>query len=316
MRHPAPWLLAVLLAAATPARASCGGAFCSLHTDWAAQGQWTEPGAHLDLRYEYIDQDRPRAGRNKVAVGEIPRDHDEERTLNRNLVATLDYTLNPAWGFSVQAPFIDRTHSHIHHDEGERATSQVSGLGDVRVLGRWRAGADDRDATAWGLLAGLKLPTGDFKKTDAAGTPVERTLQPGTGTTDAILGVYRHAQTRLGAKSAAVFIQARIQAALDTRDDFRPGDQLGLDAGLSYPLTHDLSAMLQANALLRKHDGGAQADPEDSGGTWLWLSPGLAYALGAHTQLYGFVQLPVYQRVNGVQLTSDRTAAVGMSVRF
>lgn len=316
MRHPAPWLLAVLLAAATPARASCGAAFCSLNTQWASPGLWTEPGARLDLRYEYIDQDRPRAGRNKVAVGEIPRDHDEERTLNRNLVATLDYTVNPAWGFSVQAPFIDREHSHIHHDEGERATSQVSGLGDVRILGRWRAATNDRDAAAWGLLGGLKLPTGDFKETDAGGTLVERTLQPGTGTTDAIVGVYYRGQKLAGGKPVQVFAQVQVQAALDMRDDYKPGDQLGLDAGLAYPVTHDLSVMLQANALVRKRDGGAQADPQDSGGTWLWLSPGLAYALGAHTQLYGFVQLPVYQRVNGVQLTADRTVAVGMSVRF
>lgn len=276
MRHPTPWLLVVLLAAATPARASCGGAFCSLNTQWASQGLWTESGARLDLRYEYIDQDRPRAGRNKVAVGEIPRDHDE----------------------------------------GERVTSQLSGLGDVRVLGRWRAGADDRDTSAWGLIGGLKLPTGDFKETDAGGTPAERTLQPGTGTTDAIVGVYYHGQKLAGGKPVRVFAHVQVQAALDVRDDYKPGDQLGLDAGLAFPVTHNWSAMLQANALIRKRDGGVQADPQDSGGTWLWLSPGAAYRLGPQSQVYAFVQLPLYQRVNGVQLTADQTVAVGINYRF
>jgi len=33
-------------------------------------------------------------------------------------------------------------------------------------------------------------------------------------------------------------------------------------------------------------------------------------------QLYGFVQLPLYQYVNGVQLTADWAVAAGISARF
>ena len=33
-------------------------------------------------------------------------------------------------------------------------------------------------------------------------------------------------------------------------------------------------------------------------------------------QAYGFVQLPLYQYVNGVQLTADWALAAGLSVRF
>ena len=44
------------------ANASCGSAFCFVNTNWSLQGIWTEPGPHFDLRYEYIDQDQPRAG--------------------------------------------------------------------------------------------------------------------------------------------------------------------------------------------------------------------------------------------------------------
>ena len=34
------------------------------------------------------------------------------------------------------------------------------------------------------------------------------------------------------------------------------------------------------------------------------------------TQLYGFVQWPLYRRVNGVQLTADWSAVVGVNARF
>jgi hypothetical protein len=33
-------------------------------------------------------------------------------------------------------------------------------------------------------------------------------------------------------------------------------------------------------------------------------------------QAYGFVQVPVYQRVNGVQLVPDFAVAVGLNFRF
>ena len=61
---------AVLAIAAAPAsHASCGSAFCAINTNWDSQGLYLEPGARLDVRYEYIPQEQPRAGSNRVAVG-------------------------------------------------------------------------------------------------------------------------------------------------------------------------------------------------------------------------------------------------------
>ena len=74
--------------------------------------------------------------------------------------------------------------------------------------------------------------------------------------------------------------------------------------------------LLQANALFRGRDSGAQAEPEDSGGKSLWVSPGVSYALTKNIQAYGFVQLPLYQYVNGVQLVATRSFVVGVSTRF
>jgi hypothetical protein len=34
------------------------------------------------------------------------------------------------------------------------------------------------------------------------------------------------------------------------------------------------------------------------------------------TQVYGYVQLPVYQNVNGVQLTADKAVLFGVTTRF
>lgn len=111
-------------------------------------------------------------------------------------------------------------------------------------------------------------------------------------------------------------MQAMLQHAVTTIDRFTPGDQIGIDLGLNYRLSDKWGALLQLNALHKKSDTGANAEPDLSGGLTVFLSPGLSYALGLNSQIYGFIQKPVYQYVNGVQLTADMTAAVGLRQHF
>jgi hypothetical protein len=68
--------------------------------------------------------------------------------------------------------------------------------------------------------------------------------------------------------------------------------------------------------VVRDRDDGDEAEPEDSGGEFVYVSPGLSVALGSSAQAYLFLQLPLYQHVNGVQLTADWAFASGVSLRF
>ena len=300
------------------AHASCGSAFCSINTNWGVQGAWTEPGARADLRYEYINQDQPMNGKNKVSVGQIPMHHDEVHTVNRNWIATFDYAFSSGWGVSALVPVVDRDHLHIHNHGGGQIPESwdFTELGDVRVMGRYqfatKEGAD-HSLSMYGLSFGLKLPTGKFDVTNDEGEKAERTLQPGSGTTDVLLGGYL--QGSLPMKDASWFAQAMVQAALNTREEFRPGDRLTVDFGVRYQL-RDLGLMLQLNTLVKAKDRGDEAEPDDSGGKFVYLSPGISYSLTRDVQIYGFVQFPVYQYVNGVQLVANRAVALGVSGRF
>ncbi len=311
-------LLAFVCAAG--AQASCGSAFCTLNTGWDLHGGLASPGATLDLRYEAITQDQPRSGSDRVAVGQIPRHHDEVSTRNRNWIGTLDYVFDADWGLSVSAPLVDRRHQHIHNHAGGQIPESwdFSDVGDVRVVARYRlsstATVEPPSTSATGLLFGLKLPTGRFGVRNADGDLAERTLQPGTGTTDAVLGFY--AVRALPLQDLSWFAQAQWQAPLNARDQYRPGRRLAVDGGLRYELTGDLSLMLQANLLLRGRDAGANAEPVDSGGRSLFLSPGLSYAATKDLRVYAYLQVPLLQHVNGVQLTANRAAVAGLSVRF
>ena len=189
-------------------------------------------------------------------------------------------------------------------------------LGDVRVVGRYQLtfiGNPTQPSTA-GITFGVKLPTGRTNVANANGELAERTLQPGSGTTDAIIGAYYH--QKLPQWDSTWFAQFQYQHALNSHNDFKPGSQFGVDAGFRYSVTDKLGALVQVNALVKQRDSGAQAEPEDSGGRYVSISPGLSYAVTETLQIYGFFQKPVYQHVNGGQLTADKAFVVGLSTRF
>jgi len=309
---------AALCAAAFDASASCGAAFCLVNTDWSAQGFWTGPGGLLDLRYESIDLDQPRAGNDKVGVGEVPRHHDEVETRNRNWVATFDWNFTPDWGATLTLPYVDREHFHIHNHHSAQIPGRwdFTELGDMRVQGRYRFDSwQDADCLcAQGLVFGLKVPTGKYDVANGDGEAAERTLQPGTGTTDLLLGYDWH---RSNVQTAwSYFTRVQAQLPLNSRAEFKPGAQLQVDGGMRYAVGSKVALMLQANAIWRGTDKGANAEPEDSGQRAIFVSPGVSWNIAREVQAYAFVQVPVYWWVTGVQLTSDWSAAAGVSWRF
>ena len=309
--------LALLAGFAGVAHASCGSAFCSINTDWGAGTTGLNPGSTLDLRYENILQDQPRTGTRRIAVGEIPHHHDEVRTRNQNLVATYSQTFDNGWGVSVTLPFVDRDHLHIHNHHGAQLSERWNfrEVGDARVLGRYQmplASSEDAPRTV-GLIAGVKLPTGRTNVANGEGEPAERSLQPGTGTTDLVVGALYHQQFASG---AAWFAQALLQHPLNSHHDFRPGAQLAVDVGYAHRFTERLSGIVQVNTVVKRRDRGPEAEPEDSGGRFVFLSPGLSYKVGERFRVYSYYQHPLHQDVNGVQLTARRAFVVGLSTQF
>jgi hypothetical protein len=300
------------------AHASCGSAFCSLTTDFGADAVGLTEGGRLDLRYENINQTQPRAGSRKVSVGEIPAHHDEVSTKNQNFIATYSRSYANGWGFSIAAPLVDRQHFHIHNHHGEQLPERwnFTELGDVRVTGRYQrsvSGFGESNGTA-GAIFGLKLPTGRFNVANSDGDVAERSLQPGSGTTDAIIGGFINQP--MAASSSSWFAQAQFQHPLNTRDGFGPGHMFTADVGYAKVLSDKLSGIVQLNAVVKGRDQGTNAEPADSGGRFLYVSPGLSYDVSPTVRAYAFFQQPLHQHVNGVQLTANHSFVVGVSTRF
>jgi hypothetical protein len=304
---------------ATTAHASCGATFCTLMTDRYAQGSG-EPheGWSVDLRLEAVTQKRLRSGTRNLEASQVTGEEAiERRTRNRNLVTTLGYGFDKHWSLEMLIPAVERDHRHDLVDEtsGQATTPEqwrFTRLGDVQLLARRQSAADD-GATSYAVFAGLKLPTGSIKVSNGDGSRAERSLQPGSGTTDGLFGV---AARRTVGPADALIGQASVSQALNSREDFKPGRRTELSAGWSHAYTHQLGAVLQLNLRHRARDSGAQAEPDNSGSTTLDLSPGITLGAGPASTLYAYVQLPLYQKVNGIQLVPRSALAIGWTSDF
>ena len=301
----------------TPAALACSSCGCTLNADWASQGLKSGSGLSLDLRHDRFDQNQLRSGTRKADTAAItfPTDQEiQQQTSNRNTTLSVDYGSGNGWGVTLQLPWIDRTHTTIAEGDTDISGSDSSSVGDVRVLGRYQGFSPERD---WGLQFGLKLPTGaqdvNFSSGPQAGQPLDRGLQPGTGTTDLLLGVFRFGPIN---QHLDYFAQALLQQPLNSKDGFKPGTGVNLTGGVRWVGEGALVPQIQINGRIEDRESGANADVPNSGATLFYLSPGATLSLTDRLQAYGFVQVPIYQRVNGLQLEPKYSASIGLHYAY
>jgi hypothetical protein len=313
--HALKCAVALAFGAATMTEAfACSSCGCTLNSDWSSQGLTPSgEGLRIDLRFDYFNQSQLRSGtgsvdRNSLA---IPNDQEiQQSTVNHNYALGLDYSPNVNWGVNLQLPYFDRYHTTISAGDTDVSTSHTQSIGDVRLVGRYLGFTADHSI---GVQFGLKLPTGSYSNNFIAGPqqgqPLDRGLQPGTGTTDLLLGAFTFGAI---SRDWDYFAQGMLQQPLNTRDGFRPGTGVNVNAGFRYMGMEHVTPSIQINVRAEGREAGVNADIPNSGATLAYLSPGVNVHITDRLHGYAFVQLPFYQRVNGMQLEPRYTATVGV----
>jgi hypothetical protein len=312
------------LAAAPITSWACATCGCTLNAD-AAMGYGSAPGWRLSFEYDYIHQDQLRSG--TQAISGVPNGQElEHDTLNRYLTVGLDYSPNEDWDIDLRIPYVIRTHStYGNYDSAEPlpplSDSRSSSLGDIKLIGSYQGLLETHNL---GLQFGLKLPTGqygtdvNFRSGPAAGTPIDASLNPGTGSTDIIIGAYYFQAISLNFQ---FFGNVQFQSAVTSKqdqpgNDFRPGNTTTVSFGVRYEANPKWIPQLQLNLLHKSVDQGALADIYDTAGYVAYISPGLNAQIVDKLHLYGFVQVPVYSDLVGYQLFPRYTFSVGASYAF
>jgi hypothetical protein len=317
---------------------ACAACGCTLSKDWESQGISSKTGFTADLSYDYLNQDKQRYGTSSASTSLVNSQYAagqevEAYTKTSTITASLIYNAD-TWGVTLSMPYLSRKHGTYGAldtptpgatvDTTALITSSNNGIGDIRIVGRYNGFSADNSS---GLIAGIKLPTGSTSGTFSDGSTLDAGLQIGTGSTDIILGGYATGTL----DTYGWFLQGTVQHAVATKSlsgaDYRPGDAYSLNTGIRYAgFGAKVSPMLQLNIIKRQADtdnGTGVNVPLDpvtnipvTGGTLAYLAPGVSVRIGGGASVYGFVQIPLYQNVNSLQISPSYTLTMGVRQSF
>jgi hypothetical protein len=237
--------------------------------------------------------------------------------------ATEDFTI------SARLPYIER--KNIREGELEAGIPEAhthgdsSGVGDLLLFGQYRFQKNNRLDIS--ILFGIKAPTGETDKRDNDGILFETEFQPGTGAWDFLLGAAVSKSNGTLGYHANILYNKTTEGEQSTEI----GDVLSYNAAITYQLGHnhanhdhsqdgatfsegarwDLSVEL--NGETRAKNKIAGESEENSGGTLIYLSPGIRVSSGNFS---GFISygVPIVEDQNGKQTDVNSRIIAGFSV--
>ncbi|MDA8085760.1 MAG: transporter [Nitrospiraceae bacterium] len=285
------------------------------------------PGAHdltAALEWSFSDMDRLMEGAHKTTPSDVAA-QGIYKTIPTHMEMTR-YTLTLAYGVTpklkvvASVPYVRNTMDMdmVMMDGMGMPMLQgmsmepVSGLGDVTLMTLYRLWTNRRirpgDALTLGI--GVKTPTGSYTEKTSSGRFVHAHMQPGTGSWDPLVSL---AYTTLK-NPWLLGADFTYEVATRNSEGYKFGDTLTADLSAKYGL---LPFMNLSGQLTYLHCGHATDDmgrytnltsvfddPANTGEDSLWVAPGLEFVPVYNAGLTFRAQLPLWQRVNGIQLVS------------
>jgi hypothetical protein len=236
---------------------------------------------------------------------------------------TGDYTLGAAVGaaygvtdrltISAELPYVRRDslregeHSHSGGVTSNAVVplGSVSGVGDASLLAKYSLAGG-----ALALIGGIKVPTGGTHSHAVSGERLETEHQPGTGSWDPIAGaalgvplgwakldasaLYQFA----GKGAQATRLGDRLQAGVALSHRFGPREHHH-DAGGGEHEHHHASWDVFGSASVEWEGRQTIAGDveQESGGTTVWLTPGVRYNSASEFSLAAAVGVPLWQNI-------------------
>ena len=324
MRKPAIAFFAALLQLVVSGEAGFACDFCLLSQGISPLDTMKGSGVKISERYTVLDQ--VYQGTNRLGNPGAKETHWTTEltgfygiTPEFMLLAVLPYKSGKTTGELVQNP--DGT---LELDTA--GAGRASGLGDVALLGRYtflKTESPD-STTVMAGVAGIKFPSGstDAKTTDGE-EYLDSHLQPGTGSTDYLLGLsFSHSLTRFS-------VSANLLGTITTEGKFGTmthqfGNSMNYDVTAKYrvapeafsPTKPQWFAAVGLNGEVREREKIDGMTMGDSGGNTIYLSPGLQLVLVPHWIVEMTYQHAIYHNLYGIQLGETYKAVTGVTYLF
>jgi hypothetical protein len=326
-----------------------------LQIDGGAGSAFTTMGAEtlpkseqaLSLQYQHVKLD-------ELSDEVLLESEEALHSIGEFSQATIGYSLGISDYFTLSAvlPYVNRDdfresiHDHHdepeepeHHDEeessehheeeaaseGEVISSDISGWGDLSLLGRLALNGSDA-SNRYALLAGLKAPTGSTSEKLANGERAEVEHQPGSGSWDGLLGFAY--STRLNSEWS-VSSNLLYQLTTEGKRDTEIGDSLMYNGAVIWtPASHSHHGdahsshvdqtwqfVLEVNGEWRDKTEVDGASDKNTGGNVIFGTAGVRWGYGDWSTHLAFAA-PFYEDFNGTQSEPEWRLSTGISMAF
>lgn len=230
-------------------------------------------------------------------------------TLSLSYGVTADFQLGLTYGYYA-------AEGNRELENGDWVTFDPDGFSDLWLTGKYRFYQGSAGRLA--LIGGIKAPTGDSSLTNSEGERVEPSATAGTGAWDALAGIAYTLpiSERLTLDSSALY------TVRGERYDYRLGNRLDAGLALAWRLLGDAQTFpqvsLMGEATLRHiAKGESHGEAEiNTGGSALFLAPGMRVSFSKNFGASLGVQLPVMQDLNGRQVETRFRLIAGVSIAF
>jgi hypothetical protein len=284
----------------------------------------------VGLRVTYTRPEQRSDAELATLAGQHIHAHNAEYSLNSSLGYA--YGLTDRLTVSVQVPYLRRAnlregeHSHVAGQSINSVVDRgsVSGIGDASVLAMYRL----TGLPTLTLIGGLKAPTGSTHKRDDDGERFETEHQIGTGSWDPIVGAAFGTLVGPLKLDTSALYQFSGKGAQNTQLGDRAQVGLSLSRRFNSPDEHDAAAeaaphghqswdaFLELSGEWEDRQQVSGQTEKASGGTSVWLSPGVRFNSASGVSVAFAVGAPVQQRIRLSHPDNDYRVTVAVGRAF
>jgi hypothetical protein len=267
----------------------------------------TLPQKSLFISYSFLFDDLSSTYDGSTKINENLR----ERKSYLSLVS-VNYGITPKFTLVLNLPYIFQQRTNFSFND-EKNSLQVSGFGDISFMIKYSISQrnifSDHEIN---IGLGAKLPTGR-NSVKLNGILLAPELQPGTGSFDILTWfLYSHGYTPKNRISYQIVMTYTLTGRNSYNYEF--GDEwLFLYAQRVYQ-SDFMNVHLQILSRYLKKEKRDERPVENTGGLRLSFSPVITFHPIKYLSISGEYQIPVYRRLNGIQLTTSRRIFFTISI--
>jgi len=246
---------------------------------------------------------------------------ETRRRITQSILIKSGYSLNRWLAVDALFSYVGQGRSISY----QGTTNQVStnGIGDAVIITKFILSRLNESGTELQFGAGPKIPFGKSNMQDDRGITLNADLQPGSGSWDLITWGYfvrqlkRRPTASISARIVNRFNGSNMEYLGSETYRFGNSFQIYLGGGDQFMVGNRIiSASISLRYRQARADRINGINLDNTGGQWINIIPSIGWGIGSNSQIQLIPELPLFSKVEGIQLTPTFRLQVGIYHSF